>query len=128
MLRMGRDVWLLLMPPTEAAYRRLGHDLDSREDAHRQRHDLVIGRWLQVAGYYHPALLQEALDAGNVTIGELLVWLARLPESRLRTLPICLGFRGGPHVCLQDGLDPLADTSAGAKIRRRDHLAKLSAE
>jgi hypothetical protein len=122
-------VWLLLAPPTEQRYReRLGKPLESRESEHQARHDLVIGRWLQVAGRHHPALLQEAMDAGNETVGELLVWLAALPEHRRRTLPPCLGFRGAEtHTCLVPSLDVLADTSAGSQVRRRDHLAKLAA-
>lgn len=121
-------VWLLLQPPTERLYRQLGQPLDARDEEHRQRHDQVIGRWLQVAGRTHPALLQAAMDAGNQTIGELLDWLARLPERRLRTLPICLGFRYRvTHTC-ETELDPLGDRSAGSQVRRAAHLAKLAAE
>jgi hypothetical protein len=125
-VKLRPGAWLLLQPPTEQRYRALGAPLESRDEEHRQRHDQVIGRWLEVAGRYHPALLAEAMDAGQETIGDLLEWLATLPEPRLRTLPICLGFRGGPHVCLTE-LDPLGDRSAGSQVRRAAHLAKLAA-
>jgi hypothetical protein len=121
--------WLLLAPPTEQRYRELGKPLESRTAEHMQRHDLVIGRWLQVVGRYHPALLAEAMDAGNATIGELLVWLAALPESRRRELPPCFGFRGAEsHTCWIPSLDVLADTSAGSQVRRAAHLVKLASE
>jgi hypothetical protein len=120
------SVWLLLTPPTEQRYRALGKPLESRTAEHMTRHDEVIGRWLRVAGRTHPALLQAAMDTGNETIGELLDWLARLPELQRRTLPPCFGFRGAEtHTCLVPSLDVLADRSAGADKRRRDHLAAL---
>jgi hypothetical protein len=131
--RFRTGAWALLGPPTvdrwNATVRRPFSQ--RREVELRERHAFTVQGFLENAARLYPALVREAVEAGAVTGGELLNYVAGLPEARLRRLfpagEVCLGYAvaGTVHTCLVPDLDPtVPGRLAGAWKRRADHLAQ----
>jgi hypothetical protein len=132
--RFRVGAWALIRPPTlqlwDTHVRRPFSR--KREVALRERHAFAVQWFLRTAPKLYPALVAEAVGAGASTGGELLAYVAGLPESRLRRMfpagEVCLGYAvpGAIHVCQVAGLDPAVPShAAGAWKRRADHLAAV---
>jgi hypothetical protein len=130
-IKQRPGAWLLLQPPTVALWDKFCSRpiLRRHLQDYRERHEQALSDWLALAAVTHRPLLQQAHEAGCRTLGDLVPWLASLPERQRRELPVCLGYRGAEsHTCMVEHLDPMADRSAGSWARRRDHLAQLVSE
>jgi hypothetical protein len=132
--RFKLGAWLLLRWPTvelwEAHVGRIVH----RDDlSQREQHDQMLVRFILSMTTLRRDLLLTLVASGVRTPEEVIAWLGKLPEKRMRLLfpagEVCVAYHveGAPHVCQVAGLDETAPSSAaGAWKRRADHLAQLS--